>query len=96
MRHTFIRLLLLVAPAVLFSQTEKPAPMPEKHLKNIRQLTFGGDNAEAYWSPDSKSLTFQSNNPAWKLECDQIFAMDVNKAAGDSTYKPRQIGRAHV
>ncbi len=91
MRCIFIRLLLLVSPAVLFSQPEKPAPVPEKHLKNIRQVTFGGDNAEAYWSPDSKWLTFQSNNPAWKLECDQIFAMDVNKAAGDSTYKPRLI-----
>jgi hypothetical protein len=34
----------------------------EKHLKNLRQLTFGGDNAEAYFSFDSKSLTFQSYN----------------------------------
>jgi len=65
--------------------------MPEKHLKNIRQVTFGGDNAEAYWSPDSKRLTFQSNNKAWGLECDQIFAMEVQKAAGDSTYRPQLI-----
>ncbi|WP_321538423.1 hypothetical protein [Flavobacterium piscinae] len=27
----------------------------EKHLKNIKQLTFGGDNAEAYFSPDGKN-----------------------------------------
>lgn len=45
----------------------------EKHLKNLRQLTFGGDNAEAYWSFDSKKLVFQSNNPGWDLKCDQIF-----------------------
>ncbi|MCF8229346.1 MAG: hypothetical protein K9G58_16145 [Bacteroidales bacterium] len=45
----------------------------EKHLKNIRQLTFGGDNAEAYFSFDNSMITFQSNNPAWGLECDQIF-----------------------
>lgn len=34
----------------------------EKHFKNLRQLTFGGDNAEAYWSFDSKMVSFQSNN----------------------------------
>ncbi len=51
----------------------------EKHLKNIRQLTFGGDNAEAYWSNDSKSLVFQSNNVKWGLECDQIFTMSASK-----------------
>lgn len=73
---------------------EKPAsttPMPEKHLKNIQQLTFGGDNAEAYWSPNSKELTFQSNNAAWGLKCDQIFAMKVKKAAGKKAFKPQRI-----
>ena len=45
----------------------------EKHLKNIKQLTFGGDNAEAYWSFDNTKLTFQANTKAWGLECDQIF-----------------------
>ena len=55
----------------------------EKHLKNIRQLTFGGDNAEAYWSFDSKKLTYQSINKAWGLECEQIFTMDANDAMTD-------------
>jgi len=50
----------------------------EKHLKNIKQLTFGGDNAEAYWSFDGKSIVFQSNTKAWGLSCDQIFMMDAN------------------
>ncbi|ELR71089.1 tolB protein precursor [Fulvivirga imtechensis AK7] len=45
----------------------------EKHLKNIRQLTFGGDNAEAYWSFDNTMLVFQSTNEKWEVECDQIF-----------------------
>ncbi len=45
----------------------------EKHLANIKQLTFGGDNAEAYFSFDNTKLTFQSNNKAWDLNCDQIF-----------------------
>lgn len=49
----------------------------ESHFANIRQLTFGGDNAEAYWSFDSKSLTLQSNYAEWGVECDQIFTMDA-------------------
>ncbi|MFN0037189.1 MAG: hypothetical protein ACKVUS_19195 [Saprospiraceae bacterium] len=77
-------------PAVLGTGLQPAAP-PENHLKNIRQLTFGGDNAEAYWSPDSKSLTFQSNNRKWGLECDQIFTMKIKDAANDSTYRPKTI-----
>jgi TolB protein len=49
----------------------------EKHFKNIRQLTFAADNAEAYWSFDSKSITFQSNNKDWGFNCDQIFYMPL-------------------
>jgi TolB protein len=77
-------LFALLVSASLSSQTEK-------HLKNITQLTFGGDNAEAYWSFDNKKLTFQSNNPKWNLHCDQIFAMDIKKASKDSLYKPQII-----
>lgn len=51
----------------------------EKHLRNIRQLTFGDNNAEAYWSFDDKQLTFQSD---WKeinqQPCDQIFKMNID------------------
>jgi len=45
----------------------------EKHLKNIKQLTFGGDNAEAYFSFDNSMITFQATNPKWGEKCDQIF-----------------------
>lgn len=54
-------------------------------------LTRGGDNAEAYFSYDGKYACFQSNNPKWGLECDQIFNLDLNKAAQDTTYKPDRI-----
>ena len=59
----------------------------EKHFKNLRQLTFGGDNAEAYWSFDDKSLVFQSTNPEWGVECDQIYIMDpfTDKKPGDKS-----------
>lgn len=62
----------------------------EKHLKNLKQLTFGGDNAEAYFSFDNRKVCFQSNNPAWDLSCDQIFMYDLTKA-GDSSYRPPLI-----
>lgn len=51
----------------------------EVHLKNIRQLTFGGDNAEAYWSFDDKKVVFQATNKMWGAECDQIYYFDLEK-----------------
>ncbi|HEV7590136.1 MAG TPA: hypothetical protein VGO40_18605, partial [Longimicrobium sp.] len=35
----------------------------EPHLRNVRQLTFGGENAEAYFSYDGERLIFQSTHP---------------------------------
>lgn len=52
----------------------------EVHLKNVKQLTWGGNNAEAYWSFDGKSLVFQSDYAEWGVSCDQIFTMEVAKA----------------
>lgn len=61
----------------------------EKHLKNVRQLTFGGNNAEAYFSRNDKFISFQSDNKQWGLECDQIFYLDVNKDT--KTQKPNLV-----
>lgn len=84
MKNVFLIVLLSLAHTA-FSQNKEP------HLKNLKQLTFGGDNAEAYFSPNGKYVSFQSNNAAWGLHCDQIFAMDLKKAAKDSTYRPLLI-----
>ncbi len=46
------------------------------HLANIRQLTSGGQNAEAYWSPDGQRLIFQSTRPPY--DCDQMFVMNAD------------------
>ena len=51
----------------------------EVRLADVRQLTFGGENAEAYWSPDGKELVFQSTRSP--LACDQIFRMPVSDPA---------------
>jgi Tol biopolymer transport system component len=48
----------------------------EKHLRNVKQLSFGGQNAEAYFSADGKKLIFQSTRD--DLKCDQIFTMNID------------------
>jgi Tol biopolymer transport system component len=55
----------------------------ENHFKSIRQITFGGDNAEAYWSFDDKQIVFQSNNKNWNVSCDQMFLMDIDETFED-------------
>lgn len=45
----------------------------EKHFANVRQLTFGGDNAEAYFSFDGKWLVFQKTYAKEGIPCDQIY-----------------------
>ncbi|MEP0814195.1 MAG: PD40 domain-containing protein [bacterium] len=50
-------------------------PGEERFLRNLRQLTFGGENAEAYWSPDGKKLSFQSKRDGGRA--DQIYILDV-------------------
>ena len=46
----------------------------EGHLRNVRQITIGGENAEAYWAFDGSMLIYQGNKP--DIECDQIFLLD--------------------
>lgn len=85
--------LFTIILVVCFVSSYGQAPVSEsKHLKNITQLTFGGDNAEAYFSFDDKKLIFQSNNKAWGLDCDQIFALDIAEAkAKGKEYRPPLI-----
>ncbi len=48
----------------------------EVHFSNIQQLTFGGENAEAYFSADDQYLILQSTHEPYG--CDQIFAMRIS------------------
>ena len=85
-------LVTLLTPSVYRAFGQETAAKPtEKHLKNIRQLTFGGNNAEAYWSPNSRHLTCQSDFKQWGVQCDQIFKIDTKKAAKDTAYRPKMI-----
>jgi TolB protein len=66
---------------VLAAWAQAPAPSPakqgtERHLRNIRQLTNGGENAEAYFSPDGTHLIFQSTRDGYP--CDQIYTIKID------------------
>jgi TolB protein len=87
MKHfTWLPCLAILAAAALAQNAPAPAPTgspaallatgEERFLANVRQLTFGGQNAEAYWSADGRQLIFQSDEGA--LPCDQIFTMDAD------------------
>lgn len=70
----------------------------ERHLRNIRQLTFGGNNAEAYWSFDGQQLIFQSDWAALNAQgCDQQFVMnaDGSPVPGGLSAGPA-VGRYHL
>ncbi len=67
----------------------------EKHFRNVRQLTFGGNNAEAYFSFDNKNLVFQSDYKEWGVECDQIFTMPIT-GHGDQPPKMLSTGKGRT
>ena len=59
---------------------EREPSLESRHLSNIRQITFGGRNAEAYFSFDGDQLIFQSTREAGTDEhrqCYQIYMMRV-------------------
>jgi TolB protein len=59
------------------ARAQAPADRPaETHLANIKQLTFGGENAEAYFSADGTRLIFQATRAGYP--CDQIYTMKVD------------------
>ncbi len=65
------------SPASPASTITLPAePGETKHLANIRQLTNGGENAEAYFSADGKRLIFQSTRDG--RTCDLQYTMNID------------------
>lgn len=61
----------------------------EHHFKNIRQLTFGGDNAEAYFSFDGKYVIFQRTDPSNGIMCDQIWMGKIPEAG--EAFQPKLV-----
>ena len=68
----------------------------EKHFKDMYQVTFGGDNAEAYWSFDDQQLIFQSNYADWEVGCDQMFLMNNGDSFRESVPKMVSTGKGRT
>jgi len=64
-----------VSMARSVSRMVTPGP-GETHFASIRQVTFGGENAEAYFSQDGKWITLQSTREG--RSCDQQYVMRVD------------------
>lgn len=90
MKNTVTAICLsIVGITAAIAQTGDLRYEKEKYFKNVRQYTFKGENAEAYWSFDNKSVVFQSTNPEWGAPCDQIFIFNVEDGAIQS--KPQLV-----
>ena len=63
------------APPLYAAPVAAPAAQQETHLQNIKQLTFEGENAEAYFAFDGKRLVFQRTK---EQPCDQIYSMNID------------------
>ena len=79
-RITFVAAALIVAATAhaQVSIARQPSPGEERHLSNIRQLTDGGTNAEAYFSPDGQWVTFQGTPVANGHACDLQYVMRID------------------
>ncbi len=74
---------ITLACALLFSLTavaDQAAvtlqPSDDRHMSNLTQLTFEGDNGEAYFSFDSQQLIYQSSRGGYS--CDKIWIMNID------------------
>ncbi|HVP42593.1 MAG TPA: hypothetical protein VMS96_04135 [Terriglobales bacterium] len=75
MRIVITAILLLSSLAAVGQEKKLTTPEEDKHLKNVKQLTFGGENAEAYFSADNQWLIFQHAGEG--VPCDRIYMMRV-------------------
>jgi Tol biopolymer transport system component len=86
MRELSLSIVVLTACAALIAsgyaqeRAQSATADAERHLRNIRQLTHGGENAEAYFSPDGRRLIYQSTRPEYP--CDQIYTIKTDGTDG--------------
>jgi Tol biopolymer transport system component len=75
--HPKVLLLPFLLSACASTRLPQPQLLPDEtpYLEDLRQLTFGGENAEAYWSFDGTQLSFQSRQA--NEGCDRIYRMNV-------------------
>ncbi|HEX2606298.1 MAG TPA: hypothetical protein VHK91_02920 [Flavisolibacter sp.] len=93
------QLFLLIAPLLPFfalAQQDTLHYPDETHFRNVQQLTFGGDNAEAYWSFDGNYVVFQRTAPKEGIPCDQIFLGKIPAKGEAFTYTRVSTGKGRT
>lgn len=78
MKMHFLSLFFILSFKLMGQSTDSLRFPQERHLKNVRQLTFGGENAEAYWSFKNDKLVFQRTDKENGIPCDQIYVWTVS------------------
>lgn len=79
-------MILLPLSGAIWRGGEDSLALPqERRLKNVRQLTFGGENAEAYFSADDRMLILQSSGEG--VLCDQMYVMPMPKSGSEAGEK---------
>src|SRR4030095_4821285 len=68
----------------------------EKHFENIQQLTFGGDNAEAYWSYNDERIIFQRTNAKEGVMCDRMYIGTIPQQNKRFFYKQVSNGKGRT
>jgi TolB protein len=96
MKFTLLFTFLFCIVNFLCAQSDTLHYPEETHFKNLRQLTFGADNAEAYWSFDGKYIVFQRTAPKDGVPCDQIFIGKVPKKGEKFSYKMISSGKGRT
>src|SRR4029077_6565926 len=77
MHRRSIKARFLLLPAILMTLAPPSAThRASKFYSNVKQLSAGGSNAEAYWAPDGKRLVFQSTRDG--RDCDQIYIINAD------------------
>jgi Tol biopolymer transport system component len=85
----------VLAVAALLAQSPSPLALPEEtRLGNIRQLTFGGENAEAYFSADDRWLILQASGQG--VPCDQIYILPVEGERQEASKRLVSTGKGRT
>lgn len=101
MFRSIISITLISSTLISQTTTSLISEQEKKHFKSIQQLTFGGDNAEAYFDKTGTKLTFQVTNKNWNVSCDQIYYLDLKKIKNkdlskESSFKKISTGKGRT
>ncbi len=97
-----IKITVIFFVTAVYAQTNNLiSEIEKKHFKSIKQLTFGGDNAEAYFNKKGNSIVFQVTNKKWNVLCDQIYYLNLENIdkldlSQESSFKKISTGKGRT